>query len=217
MNRLSALSVSAARAEDFAAIEQVMTDTLALGERASGVDASDYVRSCVSVYRDIDGTSAVVCRSDDAEIVGYALIGLDPARVEHRSRRAARHLALRIGWRGFVGQLNRPTRRFYGARCRDIAQLSRGAHLRSSFPHAHVNVVRGHRSGRAALALVAHIDDVVRDAGFAMWLGEMNERRGQRIDALERLGFEILHRSPNITLSMLCDTDVDRLTIARRI
>ena len=82
-------------------------------------------------------------------------------------------------------------------------------------PHAHVNVEAGRRSGTAALLLLEHVDQRVAAAGFTQWIGEVNAPSGRRLAALERLGFTVVGRTPNRTLSRLTGDPVERLTLRR--
>ncbi|HYV59038.1 MAG TPA: hypothetical protein VFA62_03100, partial [Acidimicrobiia bacterium] len=65
--------------------------------------------------------------------------------------------------------------------------------------------------------LADHVDEVVADAGFQSWYGEMNARAGRRVAALGRWGAEIVSRRPNATLSWLTGAPVERLTVLRHV
>jgi hypothetical protein len=64
---------------------------------------------------------------------------------------------------------------------------------------------------------MAHIDERCRLAGCDSWYGELNERDGSRIGALQRIGMEVVDAVPNHTLTMLLGEPVRRLTLLRRV
>jgi hypothetical protein len=67
------------------------------------------------------------------------------------------------------------------------------------------------------LALVAHIDERCRVAGHDSWYGELNERAGRRIGALQRIGLEVVDVVPNHTLTRLLGEPVRRVTLLRTV
>lgn len=208
------LVVDHCTSSDFDEIARIMTDTMLLGRPVPGAHIDEYVTACLSCYQMTAHSDAVVCRTGD-NIAGYALISLDPRAAEEYARRQAMRLAAAIAGQWVTGRLSAPTRRFYKLRTIDTVALMRGTRDRGRVPHAHVNVVSGARSGRAAHALLQQIDDSVRNAGFDTWIGEINAVAGSRQSALERLGFTVLSRSRNHTLSGLSGRRVERLTVER--
>ncbi|MFZ8968954.1 MAG: hypothetical protein ACO20G_07935 [Ilumatobacteraceae bacterium] len=199
---------------DFDEIARIMTDTMLLGQPVPGVDIDEYVAACLSCYRMTAHSDAVICRTGD-NVAGYALISLDPQAAEGHARRQAMRLAAAIAVQWVTGRLSAPTRRFYKLRTIDTVALMRGTRDRGRVPHAHMNVVSGARSGRVAHALLQEVDRSVRTAGFDTWIGEINAVAGSRQGALERLGFTVLSRSRNHTLSGLSGRRVERLTVER--
>ena len=210
------LEVRHCQSSDIDEIARIMNDTMLLGQPIPGAHIDEYVNACLSGYRTTGRGEAVVCRAGDA-VVGYALISLNPREAEHHAIRQARQLAASVLLKWVTGRLSAPTRRFYRLRTRDVVALMRGGRHRRHVPHAHVNVVSGARSGLVARALLDHIDETVRDAGHDMWMGEMNAHAGSRESALQRLGFTVVARSRNHTLSGFSGRRVDRLTVQRRV
>jgi hypothetical protein len=205
------------RTDDVEAVTQLMETTIVLGQPVAGVDLGDYVRACLSPFVGRRARDAAVVVDDDGRIVAYALVCTDPPSGERAARRAVVGLVMRTLVRGAHGGLGAATRRFYVDRLRDMKGLASSAGPRRANPHAHLNIAAGTRSGTAALLLLEHVDTRVALAGFEHWVGEVNAPSGRRARALERLGFEVVDRRPNLTLSRCAGQPVERLTLLRRI
>jgi hypothetical protein len=203
------------RVDDVAAVTDLMESTLVLGRPLGGADLRDYVRACLEPYVGRRARDAAVIVDDHRRVLGYALVCVDPARGEVDTRRAMLRLGARVLWTALRGQLNPVTRRFYLARIRDIAGLMSVGSARTTRPHAHLNIDIAVRSGTAALLLLDHIDARVAAAGFGEWIGEVNAPEGRRAGALERLGFVVIERRRNVTLSWCAGRPVERLTLLR--
>lgn len=216
MTIATSLEVRHCQSSDIDEVARIMNDTMLLGRPIPGAQIDEYVRACLSAYRTTRRGEAVVCLAADT-VVGYALINLDPRDAEHHAISQVRQLAATVLMKWVTGRLSAPTRRFYRLRVVDVAALMCGARRRRHVPHAHVNVVSGARSGFVARALLHHIDETVRDAGCDTWMGEMNAHAGSRQSALQRLGFTVVARSRNHTLSGFSGGRVERLTVERRV
>jgi hypothetical protein len=105
--------------------------------------------------------------------------------------------------------------RFFRLRLRDGWDLWRRAPHTLGGAHVHFNAGAGSRGGLLIRDFVAHADRVCAAAGIAVWKGEMNAPAGTRARVLERYGAEIVHRTPNRTLSWLTGKEIERLTVAR--
>jgi hypothetical protein len=83
--------------------------------------------------------------------------------------------------------------------------------------HVHLNLMPSVRAGRGGRLLAARADELCRRLGAFGWYGEINARAGRRASALQRLGGEIVRRSPNRTLTWVMGAPVERLTVVRRL
>lgn len=209
------LTLRPLRPSDDAAVRDIFWATLSLGRPVPGITSLDaYADLCLDWYLGPDRASAAVL-DIDGEVGGYVLVG---TKLEAH-RRWTRRRAVRFGGRTCLQLLGRhhppSAARFLRLRLRDGWELRRAP---TPAPvHAHMNLVRGARTGSAAALLRDHVDDVARRAGSLSWYGEINAPVGRRETALHRLGFDVVHRSPNRTLSWLTGTPVDRLTVVREI
>jgi len=199
------------RAGDDAAVRALFRDTIALGRplpfAASGLGA--YERLCLDWYLD-QGREVAGVLDRGGVVRGYVLVCLDEEA--HRRWAVPRAVAWAAG--SLLATAGRgPAARFTRLRVRDAVAAWHAAPP-SPYPvHAHFNVARGARAGRAGLALAAHVDEVCRDHGVPGWYGEMNAPAGRRATALEHLGGRVVHRQRNATLSWLAGHDIDRLTV----
>jgi hypothetical protein len=197
-------------------IRRLMEATIVLGRPVPEVDLADYLDACLGWYLTAGLQDAAVCRIDGS-FRGYSLVCIDPENAERALRRSMAQLAVHTAGRALLGRVDAPTRRFYRLRLRDAITLGIQGRERSRLPHAHLNVVADARSGSVALALRDHIDRRVVLAGYERWMGEVNAPFGARASALERLGFEVVKRQRNHTLSQLSGRVVERLTVERQL
>lgn len=205
----------AMRHGDEVGVVALMESTIVLGKPVHGADLAAYVRACFAPYAGRRRRDAAVVVDSDQRIVGYALVCTDPSAGERDARWASVRLGVAIVRLWLTGRLSPATRRFYVARLRDVRGLLGSSGERAMLPHAHVNVEAGRRSGTAALLLLEHVDQRVAAAGYTRWIGEVNAPTGRRVAALERLGFTVVGRTPNNTLSRLTGSPVERLTLHR--
>lgn len=211
------LTVRACSPSDHAAMAELMTSTMLLGAPVTVAGLEPYVWACLDPYLQRPGAESVVAVDAAGAVVGYALIGLDSVAVDRRARRALVPLVRTVASQWIRGRLPRDAARFYRLRMRDLLGLARGARHRAGEPHGHLNVAAGLRSGSVALMLRDHIDECVARAGHTRWWGEVNAEEGRRATALTRLGFEVIGRAPNHTLSRFTGQRVERLTLCRRL
>lgn len=206
-------------ASDDAAVAALFDDTVLLGTpfdtMPAGFDA--YRDVCLGWYLGPGRRNAALAVDGDGAPVGYALVCTDEAAANRWSARASGRLVLAVASAAARRRLDPAGRRFYRSRVRDVGRLARARTAPPAAAHAHVNVATGFRSGSATIALVAHVDDVCRRSGHRTWYGEMNERPGRRLRALERLGLEVVGTAPNRTLSAVLGEPVVRLTLLRRV
>lgn len=209
------LTVRPLRPSDDAAVREIFWSTLRLGHPVPEISAlGAYADLCLGWYLGPDRASAAVL-DVDGEVGGYVLVGTKP----DPHRRWTRQRALRFGGRTclqLLGRRHAPTAaRFLRLRLRDGWELRR-----APVPapvHAHMNLVGAARTGSASVLLRDHVDDVARRVGSPTWYGEINAPTGRRETALRRLGFDVVSRSPNRTLSWLTGSPVERLTVVREV
>ena len=173
-----------------------------------------YERLCIGWFFQQAWSQAAVL-DDGQQVCGYALVCTDEAAFR-------RWLApVTAGWLASVlaalasGRLPAKAAEFYRCRLRDGLQALRRTAAPPMPAHAHVNLDRGVRAGRAGLALLDHVDQQCRRAGLPGWYAEINARRGRRAAALRAGGFEVVRRAPSHTLSWLVGEPVERLTVVR--
>ncbi len=207
------------RPGDDTRIAELFEATVALGHPAPAglVGFEIYRRMCLGWYLERGRDDAAVAVAPTGAIAGYAFVCANEQDQTRFARESVGELVGTIGRAALRGRLDRTSRRFYQGRLRDLAGLLRSRREPVAAVHAHLNVSGGHRRGDVALALVAHIDEVCRAAGEPAWYGEVNEKVGRRSRALQRLGFDVLDRVPNHTLTALVGQPVERLTILRRL
>jgi hypothetical protein len=202
---------------DDAAICELFDRTVMLGRSLDELPAAfeQYRQLCVGWYLDAGRADAAVARDAAGAVVGYALVCIDEHDAAKWSRRGSLRLATRVGRQWAAGRLDPISRSFYASRCRDGVDLARARRRPPAAVHAHLNVDKSARTARVALALVAHIDERCRLAGNDSWYGELNERTGSRIRALQRIGLDVVDVVPNRTLTKLLGEPVRRLTVLR--
>jgi hypothetical protein len=209
-----------ARADDHT-VREIFRSTIALGHPFpfSSDGRRDHLRPyeelCLGWYLD-EGRSAAAELRDGEQVIGYALVCLDPGSFDRWLRRATARFLRTVLPRLAARRYPTPVDRFYRLRIRDGWRTWRARQHLPALPHAHLNSVGG--AGELPGRLLAdHIDSVCRAAGFTAWSGEINARAGRRTAALDRWGAEVVARTPNATLSWLVGAPVERLTIVRRV
>lgn len=200
---------------DDAAVRQIFWSTLRLGHPAPSITRLDsYAGLCLDWYLGPDRSSAAIL-DIDGEVAGYALVGTAPGRQRRWTARRAARFATRTGLELLAGRHEPTAARFLRLRLRDGWELRRAP---TPAPvHAHVNLLPVARIGSAGPLLRDHVDEVARRVGSSNWYGEVNATSGHREGALRRLGFDIVHRAPNRTLSWLTGGPVERLTVVRQV
>ncbi len=214
------LSLRPYQSGDYHGVAHLMRSTLLLGEPLHGRGLDCYIEACLAPYLEMtipDVAHAVVLTNGSGDIVAYALVCTHPAAGETAVRRASLRLITKVARAWVRGDIDPTVKRFYRSRLRDLTGLIRGSRDRKLLPHAHLNVATGLRSGSAALMLRDFIDHTVSTAGSNCWMGEVNAITGQRASALTRLGFEVIERVPNHTLSRCIGKPVERLTLRRQL
>jgi hypothetical protein len=161
--------------------------------------------------------AAVVIDEVDDSVVGYALMCTDERSFNRWTSRAIVWTAVVVMWRLVTGRLDRRSIAFWWQRTRDAVELRRGHAQPPARAHAHMNVRVGNRSGGASLRLLKFLDECATGAGETCWYGEINTFDESRVRALQRLGLDVVHRSPNMTLSRYFARPVERLTVVRRL
>jgi len=196
-------------ARDDEAVRRIFRATLVLGRPLDGVPLGmrAYERLCLGWYLE-DGRQSARVLVDDGNVIGYALVCTD----EQGHDRWVRRRALALGVRAVPAAVFDG---FWRRRLRDAAVLR--ALPKPAGAHAHMNLLRAARSGSGALALCLEIDEVCRNAGHTAWYGEVNAPAGRRVNALERVVGEVVHRSPNHTLTWMTGSPIERLTVVRRL
>ena len=194
---------------DDEAVCRIFRATLALGRPLDRVPRGmrAYEQLCLGWYLD-EGRRDARVLADDGSVIGYALVCTDEPGHDRWVRRRAPAVGLRAVAGAVVSGLWRK-------RLHDAAVLH--ALPRPAGAHAHMNLARGARSVSGALALCLEIDQICRNAGHAAWYGEVNARAGRRANALERVIGEVVHHSPNHTLTWMTGSPVERLTVVRRL
>lgn len=197
-------------------VRAVFRRTLALGQPLpfSLPGLARYERLCLGWYFQHAWSDAAVL-DDGRAVRGYALVCTDEAAYRRWAAPVtaawlATVLAALLG-----GRLPDAAVEFYRRRLRDGFEALRRSAAPPMPAHAHVNLDRDLRAGRAGLALLDHVDERCRQAGLPGWYGEVNARRGRRVAALRAGGFELVRRAPNHTLSWLAGEPVERLTVVR--
>ena len=198
---------------DDAAVRWLFAQTVGLGRPLPfPVDLFDlYQALCLDWYLG-PGRSDAAVAVDDHAVSGYALVCTRPADYERWLRRKALGFLVRSGVAALRPSLSG---RFLRLRIVDAWHARRHPISPPMSAHAHLNLAPRARRGPGARMLVEHIDERCRLAGLPGWFGEMNAPAGRRSGALVRLGATVVHRSPNRTLSWLCDTPVERMTVVR--
>lgn len=155
----------------------------------------------------------LLCNGDRP--VGYVLMGTgDPDHRRWVRRRAAMFAVTGVAALA-TRRVGPVTARFVRLRLLDGWALRKAPDPMAV--HIHLNLVRSARAGRGAHLLTAHVDAVCRRLGEPGWFGEVNAPVGRRSAALERLGFEVVHRAPNRTLSAMLERPIERLTVVRHL
>lgn len=216
MSGRSRFEVRPGRRADLTTLTSLSLSSFVLGKAPDHPWLEPYVRATIAPYLEepIVSDSAVAVRSDGT-VAGYALVAVDPGIVSTLIRHEMIHHlrsvpeAIRLG--------GRQAACFYLDRVRDLRELLGAGPGATGAPHAHLNIIGGHRAGSVALELLAHIDVRMSLAGHDRWVGEVNAPVGRRRGALERLGFELVDCAPNRTLSRLAGDPVERLTLERRL
>jgi hypothetical protein len=203
-------------AGDDEAIRRIFRSTVLLGRQLpfGGRIVDRYEALCLDWYLTSGRRDAAVVESDDGAIAGYALVCTDEDSFRSWNHRHAASYAVR--------SVPRALRRgdaasFVRLRLRDGWMLWRHGGTSPMPAHAHLNLTPAVRAGRAGRLLGDHIDACVRAAGLPGWYGEINAVVGRRALALERLGGEIVHRTPNHTLSAFAHQPIERLTVVRHL
>ena len=209
-------SVRSYAAADRDAVVELFHQTVMLGRplpfRLAAAD--EYAELCLGWFLDAEPEKAAVW-SDGGEVAGYALVATDLdglARFQRRGvYRIARALTAGVG----KGSSGPESRRFWWGRARDAVRLGRRGGHEPAPVVAHLNLAPSKRAAAAGRRLIEHIDGEARLAGSPIWYGEINAPRGRRAGAMERYGVDVVDREPNLTLSALLDSPVERLVIRR--
>jgi hypothetical protein len=219
VTRATRFTVRSLAPGDDRAIGDLFDATVVLG---AGLDrqpaAYDRYRDvCLGWYLGPGRDDAAVAVDLAANVLGYTLVCVDEADAARHSRRASIALARHVTGLALRARLDADSRAFYRSRLRDSVDLVTTRRAPPAPVHAHLNVVPGARTMSVARALVEHIDARCVLAGHDAWYGELNERDGTRLRALERLGAELVSAVPNHTLTELLGEPVRRLTLLRRV
>jgi hypothetical protein len=202
---------------DDAAVGAIFEATLALG-RPLGFACPDldaYRDLCLAWYLGPGRSDAVVAETNEG-VVGYPLVATDGAAHARWARRAALGWAARTVPALVAGRYPPSAERFYRLRLRDGWASALGPPPPCP-AHLHVNLLHGHRGGRAGRWLIDAAEDRLRAAGLDRYHGEINTPVGRRAAALERHGARVVHRQVNHTLSWLEGRPVERLRVVRRV
>jgi hypothetical protein len=209
------LTVRPLRTGDERAVREIFRSTIALGRALPPMPGlHQYEALCLDWYLGPARRWASVLE-DDGAIVGYLLVGADaPGQRRWLRRAVARYLAvLLVAW--LARRLRGDAWRFAWLRVRDGWELRA---VRPPMPvHVHLNLMPSARAGRGGRLLAARADELCRQLGAFGWYGEINARAGRRASALQRLGGEIVGRSPNRTLSWAVGAPVERLMVVRHL
>lgn len=163
------------------------------------------------------GDAAVLDR--DGEVVGYVLVGTDPAAHEAALRDEAVRFTTWAAPRVALRRLPEPARTFWRLRLVDGWHAWRHGRRTGGPPvpaHVHMNLDPSAKATRRTLDLLHHADDRVAAAGLPGWFGEINAVVGRRASALERVVGAVVDRQPNRTFTWLAGRPVERLTVVRR-
>lgn len=216
------LAVRPLEAGDDDAVRRTFRDTILLGEPVPFAlpDLDRYEDLCLGWYlgpgRRWAGLLVEHGGPGQASTpVGYVLVCPDQAGHARWLRRRAARFTARVLGGLVVGRYPRPARRFWWLRLRDGARSWRSAPIPPAPVHVHLNLDPHVRATRAGRLLADHADAVTRATGHGAWCGEMNTKAGRRAAALERLGGEVVHRTPNLTFSWARGEPVERLTAVR--
>lgn len=216
------LHVRPLEAGDDDAVRRIFRDTVLLGEPVPFAlpDLDRYEDLCLGWYlgpgRRWAGVLVEERGPEQASTpLGYVLVCPDEAGHARWLRRRAARFTARVLGGLVVGRYPPPARRFWWLRLRDGARAWRSAPPPPAPVHVHLNLDPQVRATRAGRLLADHADAVTRAAGHRAWCGEMNTKAGRRAAALERLGGEVVHRTPNLTFSWARAEPVDRLTAVR--
>lgn len=161
--------------------------------------------------------SVVVIDTESDQVVGYALLCLDPDAYRRWVNRHARRLCIRVMASFVSRRLTTTDKAFYWNRALDSLTVvrSRSRTSSSAVPHVHMNLKSDARAGRPALMLLAHVDDACAQAGFDSWVGEINAIEGSRHKAVRRIIGDIEDVAVNRTASYFLNSRVVRMTVRR--
>jgi hypothetical protein len=177
-----------------------------------------YEDLCLSWYllHDKQG-SVVVIDTESDQVVGYALLCLDPDAYQRWVNRHARRLCIRVMASFVSRRLTATDKAFYWNRALDSLTVvrSRSRTSSSAVPHVHMNLKSDARAGRPALMLLSHVDGACAQAGFDSWVGEINAIEGSRHKAVRRLIGDIEDVVVNRTASYFLNSRVVRMTVRR--
>jgi hypothetical protein len=211
------LSVRPLAVGDDEAVRRTFRSTLVLGVSAPFVlpDLDRYEQLCLDWYLTEGRQWAAVVEDDDGDVAGYLLACPDTAGHERWLRVQAVRFTTRVLAGAASGRYPRAARTFWRLRLQD-GWLAWRQGVPAPFPmHVHLNLVPGLRATQAGRLLVGHADAVCRAVGGTGWFGEVNAPVGRRAAAFERLGAEVVHRTPNLTFSWVRGEPVERLTVVR--
>ena len=203
---------------DRADVSKIFWDTMALGqplpfELAAG-SAYEELAQAFFVGPACAHHGRVLVDGDD-RVAGYVLVTDDLDALESFQRRAAVKYAAGVARAAASGRLDRQSAAFHRLRFLDGWYSLREAPSPPQPVVGHFNIERGRRAFPAGRLLTDHIDQVAREAGAEGWFGEMNAFTGKRTPALSRVGWSLVHRMPNLTLSWLRGRPVERFTAVR--
>lgn len=197
-------------------VRRIFRETLLLGEPAGLVYAAlrPYEDLCLGWYL-TRGRDQVRVVEYEGAIAGYVLVCLDQDAFERWMRRAALRWLVESWTRAVTGRLDRAGRRFVRLRMRDGWARWRHGPPAPFAAHAHINLEPALRGAGIGQRLLAFVDRTVAQAGLPGWFGKMNLTADAQLDAIERVGGEIVHWMPNRTLTWLAGEPVRRATLAR--
>lgn len=201
---------------DHPAVRHVFLSTLALGRPVTVDGVGAYADFSLNWYLDADGGMAAV-HTEGGHVDGYVLVCTDEAAYERDQRIEALRYLWRLSGLAMRGRLRGTAWQFHRLRLKDGWQLYNAGPIRPADAHIHLNLLPGARAAHAGRQLVDAADAFVDAAGHRAWYAQINSPVGKRATALERLGAEVIDRSPNHTLTAVVGADIERLTILRRL